>query len=93
MFHMLAREVLRLQSKIARDLEWEVMVDMFIYRDPSEAEKQEEVKDRLALENNNSSWTASGNTQDFAQTSDEWTGGNFAGQDEYAEGNLTGLMQ
>jgi len=96
MFHMLAREVLRLTSKIQRDAEWEVMVDMFIYRDPAEAEKQEEVKDRLALENNNSSWTSSTANQDFAQTSDEWTGGSFTtnqNQDEYAEGNLTGLMQ
>jgi len=92
MFHMLAREVLRLRNKIQRDVDWEVMVDMFIYRDPSEAEKQEEVKDRLALENNSSSWSASHANQDLPQTTDEWTGGNFQ-DEEYAEGNLTGLMQ
>jgi len=93
MFHMLAREVLRLMNKIPRDVDWEVMVDMFIYRDPAEAEKQEEVaKDRLALEN--PSWSSSAtHPTDFQQASDEWTGGNFRAQDEkYAEGNLAGLM-
>jgi len=39
MYWMLAREVLRLRDTISRDREWEVLVDMFIYRDPEEAEK------------------------------------------------------
>lgn len=33
MWWFLAREVLRLQKKISRDSEWDIMVDMFIYRD------------------------------------------------------------
>jgi len=41
MFWMLAREVLRLQNLVSREKEWEVMVDMFVYRDPEEAEKQQ----------------------------------------------------
>jgi len=40
MYWMLAREVLRLRDSIPRDREWDVMVDMFIYREPEEAEKQ-----------------------------------------------------
>jgi len=39
MYWMLAREVLRLRDTIVRDKEWEVMVDMFVYRDPEETEK------------------------------------------------------
>jgi len=39
MYWLLAREVLRLRENITRDKDWEVMVDMFVYRDPEEAEK------------------------------------------------------
>jgi hypothetical protein len=87
MYHMLAREVLRLFNKIPRDVDWEVMVDMFIYRDPSEAEKQEEsTKDRLALENTNASWSTAQQQDGFGAQADEWTGGNFAAQDADEEG-------
>jgi len=40
MYWMLAREVLRLRDTVPRDREWDVLVDMFIYREPEEAEKQ-----------------------------------------------------
>jgi small subunit ribosomal protein SAe len=41
MYWLLAREVLRLRNVIPRLSKWEVMVDLFFYRDPDEQEKQE----------------------------------------------------
>lgn len=40
MWWMLAREVLRIRGTITRD-RWKVMTDLFFYRDPEEAEKEE----------------------------------------------------
>lgn len=42
MWWLLAREVLRLRGDIPREQPWEVMVDLFFYRDPEEAEKEEQ---------------------------------------------------
>ena len=42
MWWLLAREVLRLRGVIPRNTEWDVMVDMFIYRSPEEQEKDQE---------------------------------------------------
>jgi small subunit ribosomal protein SAe len=48
---MLAREVLRLRGTVPRTGEgWNVMVDMFFYRDPEEVEKTEETKATAAIE-------------------------------------------
>lgn len=44
MWWFLAREVLRLRGSISRDLSWEVMPDLFFYRDPEEAEKEEQAR-------------------------------------------------
>jgi small subunit ribosomal protein SAe len=42
MWWFLAREVLRLRGLITRETEWDVMVDLYFYRDPEEVEKEEE---------------------------------------------------
>jgi len=83
MYHMLAREVLRLHDKIPRGVDWEVMVDMFIYRDPEEAEKQEDaLKERNLLENQTPSWAAP--QQDVPSFDEGWTGSNFVEQEQGA---------
>merc|ERR1712020_530111 len=42
MWWFLAREVLRRRGSISRELQWDVMPDLFFYRDPEEAEKEEQ---------------------------------------------------
>jgi len=43
MWWFLTREVLRLRGEINRQAPWDVMVDLFFYRDPEETEKEDQV--------------------------------------------------
>jgi len=48
MWWLLAREVLRFRGQILRDSKWDVVVDLFFYRDPEEAEKDEQAAKEIA---------------------------------------------
>jgi len=48
MWWLLAREVLRLRGMIPREGRWDVVVDLFFYRDPEEAEKEEQAAKEIA---------------------------------------------
>jgi small subunit ribosomal protein SAe len=66
---LLAREVLRLRGTIPnRDAAWDVMVDMYFYRDPEEQEKDQE---EAALEERKVVTTGAGE-DDFAVEGGDW---------------------
>jgi len=78
MYWMLSREVLRLQNSVSREKEWEVMVDMFVYRDPEEAEKQQARAAEEAGQGETSGATQGEGTQA------DWNASSNAGADEGA---------
>lgn len=58
MWWLLAREVLRLRGTISREHPWEVMVDLYFYRDPEEAEKEEQtaIADKAVAKEQTDQW-------------------------------------
>lgn len=76
MFWLLAREVLRLRAAISRTQPWDVMVDLFIYRDPEEVEKQQAAQ---AAQN------ALGATTWGDQHPADWTGQLAAGTESWGD--------
>lgn len=97
LYWMLAREVLRLRNSIPRNVPWSVMVDMFFYRDPDEAEKEQEaLPAKQTFEDPVSNWeepnapdTWDGNTQNPSGT--EWDPSQASGGDwNQGQGNWGG---
>jgi small subunit ribosomal protein SAe len=80
MFWLLAREVLRLRGTLQRNVPWEVMIDMFFYRDPEQAEKDKENRER-ALESQeaeaegqwDSAWDQAPPSEWSAANQSEWS--------------------
>merc|ERR1712098_530981 len=92
MWWLLAREVLRLRGTISRDHPWDIMPDLFFYRDPEEVEKEEKEALERAKEEipaPQQEWTADAGmgVPDVGEWASEVpvaavpaaTGGNFAG--------------
>jgi len=79
MFWLLAREVLRMRGTIGRSQPWETMVDLFMYREPEEAEKKEDEERVVPHEETG-----------YAQTHDETHGAAVA---EWTEEQAAGGLQ
>jgi len=47
---LLTREVLQIRSEIVRDQDWDVMVDLFMYRDPDATKEAEKVEEEPAAD-------------------------------------------
>ncbi|XP_022916542.1 small ribosomal subunit protein uS2 [Onthophagus taurus] len=49
MWWLLAREVLRLRGQIPRETKWDIVVDLFFYREPEEAEKDDQAAKEVVI--------------------------------------------
>jgi len=75
MWWLLAREVLRLRGDVPREQKWDTVVDLFFYREPEEAEKEEQAAKELpapkveqpaVVEAPDSDWTTTVNPENWA---------------------------
>lgn len=57
MYWLLAREVLRMRGTVSRSEPWNVMVDLFMYRDPDDVEQAAEEAVVAVEEADNTTWT------------------------------------
>jgi len=77
-YWLLAREVLRLRGTISRNTPWNVMVDMFFFRDPEQTEKDESQREEVstweepALPGETPQWEGNATASWEQQASTEW---------------------
>jgi small subunit ribosomal protein SAe len=87
MWWFLAREVLRLRGSISREFQWEVMPDLFFWRDPEEAEKEEGIREDQRREAAHNAAVAA-QALEKAQPpkmigEDDWGGAAFQGDNDW----------
>ncbi|TWW69199.1 small ribosomal subunit protein uS2 [Takifugu rubripes] len=77
MWWMLAREVLRMRGTISREHPWEVMPDLYFYRDPEEIEKEEQAAAEKAIgkEEFQGEWTTPATTEFPQSEVTDWSEG------------------
>jgi len=70
-YYLLTREVLRLKGSIPRNTPWDIVVDMFFYRDPEESDKPADAptgdwqhSQATGEHGNDTEWAAAGGTVD-----------------------------
>lgn len=81
MFWLLAREVLQLRGEVARDAQWDVMVDLFMFRNPDQ--KKPEVED--AADEDEAADEAEPEDTAVANTMKQFDGENQEGEDDDEE--------
>jgi len=88
-FWLLAREVLQLRGELPRDEEWDVVVDLFMFRDPEQKQKIEEAQEEApeAAPEAEEEGTAVANTMKTFED------GDAEGEEEEAEGENWGATQ
>lgn len=74
MYWLLAREVQYLRGTLDRQVPWDVMVDMFFWRDPEEL-KPEEEEEAAAPVQAESEWKQEAAEAEWAGGAQEWSGG------------------
>ena len=74
-WYFLAREVLRLRGTVSRQAPWDIMVDMFFYRDTAEEEKEKVVAEDVEGINQNfeSEWQADAEEVVVGAGEGEWS--------------------
>lgn len=90
MWWLLSREVMRLKGSISREIPWDVMPDLFFYREPEEVEKDEQMAkiEQEEIVETQGDW-AEPTTAAAGATADEKWRDTTAGSDWTTEGTAT----
>jgi len=87
-YWLLAREVLRMRGEISRAEPWKVMVDLFIYREPEDLEKDKVASVNAAQAQLAQGAQASGGAQSGQAAAASYDGGNQYGDVNYVQSDV-----